>query len=309
MKKPKLLAVWLQENFRMGGIEKNNSYEAIHFPSSLKAAGFDVEVLPWDGISDASLISAVERHQPEYLFVVWYRTGIQPQTIKYISETYGVKTICWNGDDEHQFDIKEPWATKNFAPFFDHVVSTFKGSKKDYARLGIKPIITTFGANEKVFKPRALKKTMDISFIGTGYEDRAKWLQEIKGDLPELRVAGGMWAQFPFLLPDEYPRAFNQTKVNLNYGWNRGHLQIKGRDFEVPMSGGFLLTTHNPDLAEYFVVGKEIETYKSNKELVEKAKYYASHDRAREKIAMAGYLRAIKDHTYTKRFKDIFKKI
>ena len=75
------------------------------------------------------------------------------------------------------------------------------------------------------------------------------------------------------------------------------------------MSGGFLLTTYNENLKQYFKLGKEIETYKDDEELIKKARYYLKHDSIRNKIALAGYRRAIKDHKYTTRFKDIFNQI
>ena len=36
---------------------------------------------------------------------------------------------------------------------------------------------------------------------------------------------------------------------------------LKGRDFEVPMSGGLYLTQHNPELELVYKIGQEILTY------------------------------------------------
>jgi len=40
-----------------------------------------------------------------------------------------------------------------------------------------------------------------------------------------------------------------------------------------------------------------------------KIRYYLEHDEEREKIAMAGYQRTLGEHTYEKRFEQIFKTI
>lgn len=302
----RILCLWMRNNFRTKS-EGLGSYEEQHFLPTFKRMGFGVEVLDWATISDAELIGVVERFDPHYLFVVWYKDRIQPETIRYISNTYEVTTVLWSGDDEHQFNNKTSYATKHIGPYFDRLVSTFPGAEKLYAPREV--TVSSFAANEKFFHPRPLKKRFDYSFIGSGYPDRVRWLAEIKPKLPTMVVAGGAWTQFPFLPREDYAKAFNQTKVNLNYGWNRGHLQIKGRDFEVPMSGEFLLTTYNPDLKKHFVFGKEIETYRTNAELVRKAKYYATHDSARERIAIAGLKRSLRDHTYLNRFTKLWKEL
>ena len=41
-------------------------------------------------------------------------------------------------------------------------------------------------------------------------------------------------------------------------------------------------------------------------ELLPKIHYFLSHDREREAIKSAGYKRALTDHTFQKRFEDIF---
>mgnify|MGYP001617003201 FL=1 len=41
--------------------------------------------------------------------------------------------------------------------------------------------------------------------------------------------------------------------------------------------------------------------------MIEKIKYYLAREDKRKKIANAGYERTSKDHTYEKRFREIFK--
>ena len=83
-------------------------------------------------------------------------------------------------------------------------------------------------------------------------------------------------------------------------------VQIKGRNFEIPGSGGFLLTQYAGGIEEYFVPGLEIATFSNDGELLERIQYFLSHDREREAIKSAGYQRALTDHTFQKRFEDIF---
>ena len=86
------------------------------------------------------------------------------------------------------------------------------------------------------------------------------------------------------------------------------HLCIKGRIFEVSACGGFVMTgKSDDDISEYYVPGKEIVVFDNPADLIEKCRYYLSHDEERDKIAKAGYERTLRDHTYDKRFAEIFR--
>jgi spore maturation protein CgeB len=85
--------------------------------------------------------------------------------------------------------------------------------------------------------------------------------------------------------------------------------QIKGRNFEVPGCGGFLLTSSADDLGAYYDLDKEIVCFDGIADLTEKIKYYLAHEDERNAIALRGYERTLRDHTYERRFADIFGKI
>ena len=77
------------------------------------------------------------------------------------------------------------------------------------------------------------------------------------------------------------------------------------RTFEICMSGNFQLMQYTPCVEEYFEIDKEIVCWKTKKELFEKISYYLKKEDEREKIAKAGYKRALENHTWTKRAKNI----
>lgn len=85
--------------------------------------------------------------------------------------------------------------------------------------------------------------------------------------------------------------------------------QIKGRDFEVPGCGGFLLTGRAENFGDYYRVGEEAACYESPEDLLEKVRYYLQHDEERQAIARRGYERTLREHTYVHRFDDIFRRL
>ena len=115
------------------------------------------------------------------------------------------------------------------------------------------------------------------------------------------------------------PVIFRASQVNLGFsdtGWHNkngivrsGMVQSRLRDFEVPMSGGFYLVQEAPDHRDYYVIGKEIETWSEPDELIEKAMFYSRNEKAAERIRDAGQKRALENHTWRHRFDHLFQRL
>ena len=85
--------------------------------------------------------------------------------------------------------------------------------------------------------------------------------------------------------------------------------QVKARNFEVPGCGGFLLTGLGEGLEECYRLGKEVVCFESQDELLSKLNYYLSREDERAAIAEAGFQRTLREHTYERRFNEIFRRI
>ncbi len=83
---------------------------------------------------------------------------------------------------------------------------------------------------------------------------------------------------------------------------------INLRNFEIPMCGGIEICKFNEELANYFEEGKEMVFYRSEEELVEKARYYIekASDSEINKIKNAARMRSETEHTWMKRFEMAF---
>lgn len=73
------------------------------------------------------------------------------------------------------------------------------------------------------------------------------------------------------------------------------------RLFEATGVGTCLLTDWKDNLPELFEPEKEVVTYKSVEECIEKVKWLLDHPQEREAIAKAGQARTLKDHTFAQR--------
>jgi len=82
------------------------------------------------------------------------------------------------------------------------------------------------------------------------------------------------------------------------------HLHL--REFEAPMSGALYCTGYMDELVEFYEPDREVLIYRNVHELLDKVNYYLSHPAEAEKVRQAGYARAVRDHTYHRRFQQLF---
>jgi spore maturation protein CgeB len=116
---------------------------------------------------------------------------------------------------------------------------------------------------------------------------------------------------------DDLPTTLGSYEVCLNLSniWADGRplspllSHVRLRDFEAPMCRACYLTGHSDEIAELYEIGKEIDTYRSGDELVDKARFYLSHTEASEHLREAGWQRARRDHTWERRFERLFQEI
>jgi len=112
---------------------------------------------------------------------------------------------------------------------------------------------------------------------------------------------------------EEYVALFSRSRISLGFlvlgdthRTFRPLRQVRLREFEGPMAGGFYMTGWLEELAEHYEIGREIVCYRSHTELVDLSRYYLAHADERERIRRAGHERAIRCHTWQHRFAGLF---
>lgn len=80
------------------------------------------------------------------------------------------------------------------------------------------------------------------------------------------------------------------------------------RSFEIPAAGGLQFCAYNSELAGYFEEDKEAVYYRSEEDMIEKARYYldSRRDIIRLKMKKAARKRAENEHTWFCRFRQVF---
>ncbi len=116
----------------------------------------------------------------------------------------------------------------------------------------------------------------------------------------------------PPLSDDELITMYSRSAISLNFsevsdqvsGAIKRHLRL--RDFEAPMSGAFYFTGYQEEIRQYYEVDRELICYDSKEELLDKVRYYLRHEQEAKLIRAAGLRRAQRDHTWKKRFEQLF---
>lgn len=103
----------------------------------------------------------------------------------------------------------------------------------------------------------------------------------------------------------EAPKVYYSSKINLNITLRSIASGVPLRVFDVMSVGGFMLSNWQEEIPELFVEDKEIVTYKTPEELIEKADYYLKHEDKRVRIGVNGYRKVKERHTYEHRLEKI----
>ena len=102
------------------------------------------------------------------------------------------------------------------------------------------------------------------------------------------------------------PYVFNNSRINLNITLRSIKSGIPLRAMDICGAGGFLMSNYQADFYDYFTPGEDIILYESTEDMLNKCKYYLTHDSERERIAKNGRARIEEAHTYDIRFEEIF---
>lgn len=96
----------------------------------------------------------------------------------------------------------------------------------------------------------------------------------------------------------QMPKVFRMSRINLNFTIPNIKTGLPLRMWDIMGAGGFLMTNFQAELPEIFVEDRDFVCFDGEKDLVEKSLYYLSHEKEREAIAMHGYEKVKKMHSY-----------
>ena len=277
----------------------------------------------------------------DLFFSYFYDACVQPAAIDAIN-ALGIVTVNWFCNGSYQLDL-----VREISPRYSWCLVPEKFRLPDYVAMGARPLYCQEAANPATYKPFDLPMDFDVTFVGQAYGDRPACIRHLMDCGVDVRVWGSRWEyhiDWPprnplrrlwklFAARDDVVRlprrtvggmlsdqqmieTYSRSKINLGFSTcgethrdGQRIVQIRLRDFEVPMSGGFYMVEAMEELAEFFEIGREIVCYEGMDDLVDKVKYYLAHETERERIRKAGHERCLRDHTWKRRFECAFREM
>lgn len=249
-------------------------------------------------------------------FVFAYLSGelVTPETVEAL-RALGAPMVNLALNDKEAFvgKIRGGLATgvRDICRRFDLCWTSTQDALEKYCVEGAVPLYLPEGANPELHRPHNVERTIDVSFVGQRYGNRPSVVESLREAGIRVETYGPGWPAGP-LPTEEMVRMYSRSRVNLGFGGVAGHkdtFHLKGRDFEVPMSGGLYLTEHHEELESVFRIGKEILTYTGVEDLVSKIRRMLANPEEAEAIRQAGRRRALSEHTWEKRFGRILRNI
>jgi hypothetical protein len=140
----------------------------------------------------------------------------------------------------------------------------------------------------------------NVVFVGAKIADRDAFIDFLKDNGINVRVYGKGW-DAGMLSTEEMLAAFKSSKISLNFvkaidGSCR--VQLKCRLFEIIMAGGFVLSEYDDELTDYFDVGREIDTFRSPRELLDKVRFYLENNHLRDEMAARAKDKVVKLYSF-----------
>lgn len=312
-----------------GDPKRGLSFEQTNFHSALEGMGH--EVVQFDFMEEAKrvgkasmradLLAAAAEVKPDVAFFCLFTDEIDVATIEGVRRS--CPTVNWFPDDHWRFEIY----TRHMAGAFDLAVTTDEDSLPKYAAEGITRVhLSQWACNRYAYGRASEEIEHDVTFVGQPHGTRQGTIDRLRAAGHEVECWGHGWPAGR-LDHDGMVRVFGTSKINLNLSnsseppntlrvrvgrmLGRGPrgprpAQIKGRNFEVPGCGGFLLTERVPHLERYFELGREVAVYDGEDDLVQQVGHWMRDEDSRRTVAEAGYRRTLAEHTYDHRFGAIF---
>jgi hypothetical protein len=254
---------------------------------------------------ERALLQAIQHHSVRILvYPLGMEFDFQPSFFR--DSLQSVFRVLLLGDDEHYFDVSHRY----YAQCFDFVLSTNPLCER-YRLYGVAARFLPGTFSRKIFQPvPGARKEINVSFVGAmdGKVGRRQYAQALATSGIDFS-AYGAGTVAGVVSRAKVVDIFRASRINLNFtgsslktpldadlSINRRIRQVKGRCSMIALCGSFVLSEYAPGIEALFDVGKEIDVFHDEKELIEKIRFYLDHEELREQMARRSYERAVREY-------------
>jgi spore maturation protein CgeB len=271
---------------------------------------------PWlEDRSYDGLVRHARALQPDLVLIT---NGLMPPlVVARLREECCARIACWFTDTisslHRQYLLASPFDALFLKEPF--MVRTFR------EKLGLNVHYLPEACNPQWHKPMEVPSAegeryrCDVAAVGTFHYYRARMLEGFEGY--NLKIWGNNCPPWiissikerythHYAAEEEKAKAYGSAKVLVN---TMLYSEIEGVNctlFEAAGCGAFQIADWKPALPDLFVPEKEVVTFTTKRELMDKVDYYLAHPEERRAIAARAYRRAHREHTYEVRLQKMF---
>jgi spore maturation protein CgeB len=238
--------------------------------------------------------------------IQWYPDPVIPDWLPPYVKASDVFITMSEGlvNEFKRYNNKSFFLTQAFAPSFfqirkitDRDVNTYSTEVTFVGNLGSKPCYLP----RREFLKAVIKNGFKLKWWGPRLPRKISTIPLIIGKLG--RAYGGK-----FVWGEEHAKICKLSKIYLGFD-AQPHVRksMSERLYIAVGCGAFYMCQYIDGIEDVLETDKEIVTFKSEQEMIDKIRYYLKHDDLRKKIAEAGKQRVLKEHTYEVRMKDLIK--
>ena len=122
------------------------------------------------------------------LFFAYLMDGmVEPIAIDEIRKT-GVPTCNFSCNNAHQFYLVD-----EISPHFDYNLHSERDAREKFLAIGAIPLWWPMASNPKYFKPYDVLRTIAVSFVGTNYALRARYIAHLLENAVSVHAYGPGW--------------------------------------------------------------------------------------------------------------------
>jgi hypothetical protein len=302
----------------------------LYFTMPLSEMGHDVETFDHYEMSRtlgrerATLALADKIRKGEFDVVFYQTSGREPVETAALAELSRKFCIAaWNSDDDWQWE-----STRQIAAHFTFMITTYPHIHEQN-RFHYENLLLSQWACAGLYSGDGRVKDIEFSFAGSIYGDRnrdCRYLRSKAGlacfgrgsrmvrlGIPYFRGALKFpWFSGMALEIESVYDVWNRSRISytpLEGSSGQKALQIKGRIFEMGLTGTMVLCERHPVLERYFKSGAEIITFKGLQDCAEKALWYLAHEEERARIANNYRDRTLREHMWKHRFENLFEQM
>lgn len=266
------------------------------------------------------ILIAVKEFLPELIIII-KGNDVYTSTIKKAKKlSPNSKIISWSGDNMLK-SHNSSYYFINSIPLYDIHFTTKSNIVRNFYEIGAKNVVFLNKAYSKTnhYPDFNYNLKFDVLFIGTYENDRYHFLRYLSNNGIKIDVFGNDWNKIRStknlivhnkpLEGHMYRQAISSSKISLCFLRKSNDDIQTSRSIEIPACKGFMIAERTVEHQKLFKENIEAVYFDSEKELLEKVKFYLQNDNLRQMIAERGYKRVIEsDYSYENMIKIILNK-